>query len=133
MTNPNPNYRSGTLDDTDADFDPEAFIEHVFDVVTSRRTAIRNWFERQGFTDVRVREVPHRGKDAYEVLAISNASHQCRTADHVFDLVNRLAIDLHKSVNREGFCAIAWDDRVGTQFRFRDREPQTALEMRRYC
>src|ERR1051325_1930215 len=117
MHNPNPEY---IFDQSDADdFDAEQFLAHVCDVLDARRTRILAWFESKGFTVVRVREVSSRGKDAYEVLAISNADHQCRTDDDVFRLLNRLASDMRKSVSREEFCGIVWQDRVGTQFRLR--------------
>jgi hypothetical protein len=102
------------------DIDPEQYIEHVFDVLAARRRSIRAWFESNSFVDVHVRELPSRGRDAYEVLAIGDADHQWQTNEDVFHLLNQFANSIQKRVSEEEFCAVIWQGFIGAQFRFRE-------------
>jgi hypothetical protein len=121
MNNPNPNYAVASAPYPKDYFDPERFIEHVFDALTVRETEIRRWFEAEGFFDVRVRALPLHGPDGWECLMLRDANGGCRTCDDVKAVVVRLAHDLQCVVQADEIWAVVESDRVGTQFQLRSQ------------
>jgi hypothetical protein len=119
MNNPNPNYAVASAPYPKDYFDPERFIEHVFDALTVRETEIRRWFEAEGFVDVRVRRLPLCEPTGWECLMLRDGNSGCRTCDDVKALVMRLAGDLRSVVQADEIWAVVWSDRVGTHFRLR--------------
>ena len=116
MNNPNPNYAVASAPYPEDHFDPERFIEYVFDALTVRETEIRRWFEAEGFVDVRVRALLLHGPDTWECLMLRDGNGGCRTCDDVKALVVRLAGDLQCVVQADDIWAVVSNDRVGAQF-----------------
>ncbi|MGO8927951.1 MAG: hypothetical protein ACLQU3_13825 [Limisphaerales bacterium] len=117
MNNPNPNYNDGPAADPEADFDYQAFIDHVFDALTVRETQIRRWFEAKNFVDVRVRPLPLRGLGSWECLMLRAENDVSPTQDAVQALVGQLAEDMGCQVEPDEFCAVVWSDRICAHFR----------------
>jgi hypothetical protein len=121
MNNPNPNYDGGPAADPEDDFDHERFIEHVFDLLAARGTQIRQWFESEGFVDVKVRQLPLRGQNSWECLMLRGQNSECRNCDEVKALVMRLASDLRFVAQADEIWAVVWSDRIGTHFQLRSQ------------
>jgi hypothetical protein len=119
MNNPNPDYHRGAAADPDDDFDYERFMDHVFDAVALRGTQIRSWFEAKGLVDVRVRPLPLRELNSWEVLMVRGETDECRTGDDLQALVMRLASEMGYHVEPHEFLHVVWSDRIGTHFRLR--------------
>ena len=119
MNNPNPEYHGDPAVAPEDDLDHERFIDHVFDALTIRETAIRRWFEAEGFVEVKVRRLPLFGPDGWECLMLRGHNHGCCTCDEVKGLVTRLAGDLRCVVAADEIWAVVWSDRVGSHFRFK--------------
>lgn len=113
MNNPNPNCDRGPAEDPDAALDHQKFIDEVFDLVATRRTQIREWFEAQGFAEVLIRELPQRAPDAWECFMLRSSNDESPTWAQLRALVMRLAGEMQCSVHADEFCGVVWGDRIG--------------------